>query len=70
MTSDDDEVHIGETPSLLHTDSTNVQEKADELTAQDEEILKRLYAPPSTTSASVVKLGKTVSTGSRKGKGN
>lgn len=66
----------GEVPSLLHIDCTNKQEKADELTAKDEEILRRLYAPSSTTSTSgdghnniIVKLGKTVSTGSGKGKG-
>ena len=63
----------GETPSLVYTDCTNEQEKTDELAAEDEEIFRRLYASPATTSATadghIVKIGKTVSTGSRKGKG-
>lgn len=64
---------VGETPSLAHTDSTNEQGLANELTVQDEEILRRLYAPSTTTSSSadghIVKLGKAVSAGSGKGKG-
>ena len=66
---------VGREASLLRTDRTNEQEKVDELTAKDEEILRRLYAPSSTPTStsgnghSIVKLGKTVSTGSGKGKG-
>ena len=65
---------VGGEASLLRTDRTNEQEKVDELTAKDEEILRRLYVPSSTTSTpgdghNIVKLGKTVSTGSGKGKG-
>ena len=66
---------VGREASLLRTDCTNEQEKVDELTAKDEEILRRLYAPSSTPTStsgdghSIVKLGKTISTGSGKGKG-
>ena len=66
---------VGGEASLLRTDCTNKQEKVDELTAKDEEILRRLYAPSSTSTSTsgddhnIVKLGKTVSTGSGKGKG-
>lgn len=76
--SDDDDggnEEVGETPSLVHTDCTNeqVHVEADELTAKDEEILRRLYAPSTISSTSadgrMVKFGKTVSGGSRKGKG-
>ena len=73
--SDDDDGNEeeGDTPSLVCTDCTNEQGKADELTAKDEEILRHLYVPSTTTSTSadgrIVKLGTTSSTGSRKGKG-
>ena len=66
---------VGAEASLLRTDCTNEQEKVNELTAKDEEILRRLYAPSSTPTTLgdghniIVKLGKTVSTGSGKGKG-